>query len=48
MENRNLNIEFIEQPVYAKDWDGYSAETLGHTRRKILLLFLKSNLPYAE
>ncbi|WP_141497604.1 dipeptide epimerase [Bacillus wiedmannii] len=22
MENRNLNIEFIEQPVYAKDWDG--------------------------
>ncbi len=22
MENRNLNIEFIEQPVHAKDWDG--------------------------
>ena len=20
MENRNLNIEFIEQPVHAKDW----------------------------
>ncbi|MGE7935317.1 dipeptide epimerase [Bacillus paramycoides] len=22
MENRNLNIEFVEQPVHAKDWDG--------------------------
>ncbi|MEI4620298.1 dipeptide epimerase [Bacillus pfraonensis] len=22
MENRNLNIEFVEQPVHAKDWEG--------------------------
>lgn len=22
MENRNLNVEFVEQPVHAKDWEG--------------------------